>query len=624
MSRAPLCPALALALAAGLALPLLPAQPPAGCKYAVLVGVNRYEHPRLPSLAYAEADVTDLARVLGKAGYQFTLLTGAAHDDSHRPTKANIEKHLRAVLRGCKRGDTALVAFAGHGVQFEGQKDCYFCPQDARPFKDKADTLVSLAGVYAELDGSFAGMKVLLVDACRDDPDAGRGARGVTADSAPRPPQGVAALFSCRAGERAYESDKIRHGVFFYHVLQGLGGKARDGDGDVTFAGLAAYVSRHVAREVPGLVGGGARQSPNLKADYSTEPVLVGPGVERVVAEKPALARAPFGKTKARELQRAWAEYLGRKVEEEVDLGGGVKMQFVLIPPGTFTMGSSRAEIDQVLQEDRTTSRARFAGEKQHEVTISRPFYLGKYPVTRGQFRRFVQDAGHRTEAETDGRGGWGYNQEAGSFQGPNWDATTGRPIAGDRTSYSWRYTGFAQTDRHPVVNLSWSDARAFCRWLAGRSGRKARLPSEAEYEYACRAGTTKRYFFGDDPERLPEYANVADATLKRLFPGYTTIAGDDGYAFTAPVGSFRPNPFGLFDVHGNVGQWCADWYEDNLADLGARDPLRVDRGSYTARVLRGGSWDGQAWYSRSACRDWRAPAYRSGISGCRVAFRLD
>jgi uncharacterized caspase-like protein len=256
----------------------LRAQEPEPKRYAVLVGINRYQHPKLPELQFAEADVTDLANVLRDAGYEVTLLTGSGGDEALRPTKANVESQVQDVLRRCAAGDTVLLAFTGHGVQFDGKKDCFFCPADGRPFRDETNTLVSLSKVYAELNKSFAGMKVLLVDACRDDPDAGRGARGINADGAPRPPQGVAALFSCRAGERAYESERLGHGVFFYHVLEALKGAAKDGENEVTFAGLAAYVSRRVSRgdtSVPQLIGAGARQSPNLKADYSTEPVLV-------------------------------------------------------------------------------------------------------------------------------------------------------------------------------------------------------------------------------------------------------------------------------------------------------------------------------------------------------------
>jgi hypothetical protein len=266
--KAPAAPASRPRSGAGEPEPPEPAQGP-GERFALLVGVNAYQHEKLRPLRYAVRDAAELGQVLQGAGYRVTVLTDA------KGTRANIEHHLEILLRRCRKGDTVVVALAGHGVQFEGKPDAYFCPHDARPFPDAADSLVSLGRIYEAMDRSFTGMKVLLVDACRDDPGATRDARGITADGAPRPPQGVAALFSCRAGEQAYESDQLEHGVFFYHVLEGLRGRAKDADGEVTFAGLAAYVQKQVPRTVGGLVGGGARQSPNLKADYATEPVLV-------------------------------------------------------------------------------------------------------------------------------------------------------------------------------------------------------------------------------------------------------------------------------------------------------------------------------------------------------------
>jgi uncharacterized caspase-like protein len=135
-------PLLAL-LAAG---PLM-AQP-AGKRYTVLVGINQYEHEKLRPLQYAENDAVELANLPKQAGYEVDLLTDGSADD-HKPTRANIEARLHAVLRNCRRADTVVVALAGHGLQFDGRKDCFFCPQDARPFKDETGTLLSLAAVYA-------------------------------------------------------------------------------------------------------------------------------------------------------------------------------------------------------------------------------------------------------------------------------------------------------------------------------------------------------------------------------------------------------------------------------------------------------------------------------------------
>ncbi len=245
-----------------------------GKRYAIVVGVNTYDHPKLEPLKYAVNDAIELGDVLAKAGYTVTVLTDDAgkKDPKLAPTKANIEGRLKAVLDGAKKGDLVLVGLAGHGLQFEGDTDAYFCASDAKPFKKSADTLVSLKTVYDGLNGSFAGMKVLLVDACRDDPAAGRGA---TADGSPPPPKGVAAIFSCKAGQRAFEHESLKHGVFFHHVIAGLRGEAADRKGRVTFAGLAAHVGQEVPSDVARLIKNGAVQSPNLKAEYTSEPLLV-------------------------------------------------------------------------------------------------------------------------------------------------------------------------------------------------------------------------------------------------------------------------------------------------------------------------------------------------------------
>ena len=144
-------------------------------KRAVVVGVNDYQHERLPSLKYAEADAADLDEVLRAAGYDVTLLTASSKIAGHPPTKANIDAQVSTVLKACRKGDTVVLAFAGHGLQFDGTADAFFCPSDARPFKDETETLVSLKALYERMEKSFAGMKVLLVDASRNDPDASRG-----------------------------------------------------------------------------------------------------------------------------------------------------------------------------------------------------------------------------------------------------------------------------------------------------------------------------------------------------------------------------------------------------------------------------------------------------------------
>src|SRR5262249_15422458 len=156
---------------------------------------------------------------------------------------------------------------------------------------------------------------------------------------------------------------------------------------------------------------------------------------------------------------------------------------------------------------------------------------------------------------------------------------------------YNWRNPGFEQTDDHPVVEVSWNDAAQFCDWARKKTGKAIRLPTEAEWEYACRAGGRTRYFFGDNEEELAQYANVADASFRQLTGKNWGIRADDGYAFTAPVGTFKPNGFGLYDMHGNVLQWCQDWYDkDYYTKSPKKDPQGPSSGEN--RVGRGGAWN--------------------------------
>src|SRR3954451_13698833 len=251
-----------------------------------------------------------------------------------------------------------------------------------------------------------------------------------------------------------------------------------------------------------------------------------------------------------------------------LDLGEGIKMELVRISAGKFQMGSAPGGKDRLADED------------QHDVEISRDFYLGKYEVTRGQFRAFVKSTGYRTEPETDGQGGWGYDEDT-------------RKIEGRKAKYNWKFAGFSQTDDHPVVNVTWNDVNAFTHWLAKRTKRIVRLPTEAEWEYGCRAGSVTAYYSGNDAETVIKVGNVADGTAKKKFQDWdSTIAAEDGYAFTAPVGQFRANRFGLHDMHGNVWEWCQDWYGP-YGDLSAKDPVREDyiKDQKNYRVMRGGGF---------------------------------
>jgi formylglycine-generating enzyme required for sulfatase activity len=266
-------------------------------------------------------------------------------------------------------------------------------------------------------------------------------------------------------------------------------------------------------------------------------------------------------------------------------------MKFRLIPAGTFIMGSSPAEIERCINLKLSWPPAeQFESEgPEHEVEITKPFYIGIHEVTVGQFRQFVKAMDYKTQAEKEG----------GAFSNP--PDREGLKIDG---ATNWRNPGFEQTDDHPVVCVSWNDAEAFCAWLSEKEGRTYRLPSEAEWEYCCRAKTTTRFCCGDDETRLKEFANIPDASFNQKWPlfHWRGVAWDDGYPFTAPVGQFQTNAFGLHDMHGNVWEWCADWYDkDYYRNSPKQDPPGPSAGN--GRVIRGGSWINLLPHGRSTFR---------------------
>jgi formylglycine-generating enzyme required for sulfatase activity len=245
----------------------------------------------------------------------------------------------------------------------------------------------------------------------------------------------------------------------------------------------------------------------------------------------------------------------------------------------------------------------------QRDVTISSPFYLGTHEVTRGQFRAFLQDTGHLMP-----RGGLRH-------------LAIGKTQSDDTAN--WENPGYPQDDAHPVVFVNWHDAAAFIRWLnnkhlaAAPKSWKYALPTEAQWEYACRARTQGRFSCGDDDQSLRGSANLADASFRKVHradpvPGWI-VTWDDGFAFTAPVGSFQANPWGLFDMHGNVWEWCADQHDAQFYPTGPRiDPVST---SGDQRVIRGGSWFDAPLACRSAFRYRNPPETHSDFIGFRVAL---
>ena len=290
-----------------------------------------------------------------------------------------------------------------------------------------------------------------------------------------------------------------------------------------------------------------------------------------------------------------------------------IGMEFVYIERGKFMMGS--AESADELAKKYELPKELFEGEKQHEVELTKGFYMQTTEVTVGQFRKFVEAEKYKTEAEK-GDGAW---------------IIKDREPVKDKEG-NWRNPGFKQDDNHPVTCVSWNDAKAFCKWLNDneKDGKGTyRLPTEAEWEYACRAGGKGVFQWGDNPDDGKGWCNVADLNfMGEFFKGEDLESCkelyfnfEDGYVYTSPVGKFKANTWGLYDMTGNVTEWCEDWHEEGFYDRAEakKDPLNETFGDEECRVVRGGSYGDAPVYCRSAYRNSSEPSNRYHNVGFRV-----
>jgi formylglycine-generating enzyme required for sulfatase activity len=272
-------------------------------------------------------------------------------------------------------------------------------------------------------------------------------------------------------------------------------------------------------------------------------------------------------------------------------------MIFVTVPAGEFLMGSPQdyaaamaKKVTYTWYRDSAPSEA-----PPRRVKISRAFELGRTEVTLAQFRKFVDATGYKTDAERDGKGASGQRDGKWVEQSPG---------------FSWREMGYARAEDEPVVNVSWNDAVAFCAWLTRAEGMTYRLPTEAEWEYACRAGTTTPAFWGDGDQRRKEFA----------------WSGDNSSGHPHPVARLAPNPWGLHDMLGNVYEYCADGWSTNVdAALGKPgatafvDPLVPSSGVASEIVVRSTSWGTNPLHCRSAFRGSAGKTHRNLRDGFRV-----
>jgi len=295
-----------------------------------------------------------------------------------------------------------------------------------------------------------------------------------------------------------------------------------------------------------------------------------------------------------------WAEAVGSDIDATTGYPKRVKrvkdgMVMVLIPAGTFQMGAVPGDVDAKDDE-----------KPRHSVTLSKAYYMDEHEVSNEQFEAFATATGHKTTPESAGQ--WRISDEKEidrETSGASWRA----PLPDGKQPSEWR--------RHPVVLVSWDDAKTFASWAG------AALPTEAQFERALRGGEDgRKYPWGEVLPPPKNSGNFADVTLALPRSGWKFETYDDGFAHTAPVGSFAPNAYGLYDISGNVWEWCADFYDDHYyASSSKIDPLGPASG--TKRILRGTSWGDYVLSLRASDRGGDSPTDANEVIGFRCAKTL-
>jgi formylglycine-generating enzyme required for sulfatase activity len=584
-----------------------------GRNWAITIGINDYYN--LQPLRYAVRDGTamgDLFRQeLGfEQVYHFADDAPPIETDREplrsQPTFGNLKRFFRERFKQpfLDNGDTLWLFFAGHGELYQGHD--YLLPQDGDP-GNLEETALRISNLTAYLRNSGADNTVMLLDACRSQ---GR-RQGVGLGTETQP--GIVTVYSCSPQEASYEVEDLGHGTFTYALLEGLG---RSGANNCA---TVERLDQHLRYRVPELNRqyGKPVQIPYtaveplsknhlillpqratlqdvlaLKADAQEAELeghldLAEQLWVRVLAASPADANA-VAALKRIAVKQANAPALGPDpgqpstdsrqsrphVNFEVvtvnpqgqildrqqasapyqtlDLGQGVTLDMVLIPAGSFMMGSPDSEVGRISYEG-----------PRHKVTLP-GFWMGKYPVTQAQYQAIM-------------------GNNPAKFKG----------------------------DKRPVEQVNWHEAMEFCDRLSKKLGQPYTLPSEAQWEYVCRAGTTTPFHFGETI--TTDLAN---------YDGNNTFASGPKGVFrqeTTQVGSFPPNGFGLYDMHGNVFEWCLDYWHNNYEGAPADGSAWVTGRDSDSRMLRGGSWYGIPGFCRCAARHNGDPDNRFDLYGFRV-----
>lgn len=524
-------------------------------RYAIVIGVDSYRDKQINRLYGAAKDARTLRDALVKyAGFpedQVTLLA-TGEPEEREPSRANILQRLLNLNGVVPKDGLLLVSFAGHGLQ-RSQK-AFLLPMDAKigSLSLLENTAISVVDTRAYIRQTGVRQVLVIMDACRNDPGGRADAPNPMTeayhfdfDTRNQQVEAFATLYATGEGQRAYEYTEKNQGYFTWTLVEGLKGAAANARGEVTLAGLVSYLQEKVPKHVLQDLGQEKKQRPWAQIEgYKADELVIS------TADNSAIDKAATGSPNPMPADSASP---GSAKQEHVDLqtfsetAGGAAIEMVRVPAGRFTMGSPDSEAGRMADEG-----------PQRQVSVS-SFFMSKYEVTQTQWRAVATGL---PKVKVD------LNLDPSYFKGNNL----------------------------PVENVSWKEAVEFCDRLSRATDKVYRLPTEAEWEFACRA-TTKGPYEGS-PETLGWYASNS---------------GNKTHA----VGTKQANGFGMYDMHGNVWEWCRDWYSKDYSRSTNDDPRGPTTGVYP--VLRGGSWRQGAVSSRSAARGWLSQDTRSNDLGFRI-----
>lgn len=563
----------------------LPCQ--AASSYAIVIGISRYHSTNWPYLPNGRSDAEHMAAALSKQGFAVrSFLDSGA-------TRQNIDAYIEDELAPkLTKADRVLFFFAGHGAtQTNGSQDFGFIvPYDATEAQSSWISMGHLRELSAVLNA--AHHQLFILDSCFGGLLVARG------QFLPhQTPNYIAALQTrisrtvITAGgkdQRVADSGVEGQSLFVHEFIRALEVADVRKTGYVTVTDIFHFI-QHAAST--------AEQTPvigTLPGDESGEMIFASPYYGTGSTVRVGISPESRASVNASDLLRSSAGVrAGNRIDSRTsaaenernaempkpgqtfrDCLDGSCPWMVVTPPGSFQMGSRPSEIGRGTDEGPV-----------HTVRIDYALAVGKYPITRGEWRRYL--------SETHGSGSdncFGLNQA--------------KRTAEIGQQYTWLNPGFIQEENHPVVCVTWQEAQDYVTWLAKKTGHHYRLLSEAEYEYLERAGTDSPYPWGATSDAQCEHTNAADATLKAGHggPRWSYATCRDNVEFTSSVDHFPPNDFGLYDMDGNAASWVQDCYHENYPDRSADGSAR-ESANCTARVVRGAAWSYDPVWLRSAYR---------------------